>query len=66
MTSTDIYSSEKILPYVYLCTHKENGTFYIGSRTSNKLNLPSHKDMFWVMQKNLIPTIQDQLYHIGC
>jgi hypothetical protein len=45
MTSTDIYSSEKILPYVYLCTHKENGTFYIGSRTSNKLNLPSHKDI---------------------
>lgn len=27
-----------ILPYVYLCTHRETGEFYIGYRSANKVN----------------------------
>ena len=41
-----IYSSDKAVPYVYLCTHKETGKFYIGYREANvKLNRPSHLDL---------------------
>lgn len=32
----NIYSSEKVLPYVYICTHKETGEFYIGVRLKPK------------------------------
>ena len=41
-----IYSSEKVLPYAYICTHKETNQFYIGYREKNvKLNIPSHLDL---------------------
>ncbi len=40
------YSSDKAVPYVYICTHKETGQFYIGYRMKNvKLNTPSHLDL---------------------
>lgn len=41
----NIYSSEKALPYVYICTHKITGEFYIGSRTSKNIKLPPHLDL---------------------
>lgn len=40
-----IYTSEKILPYVYMCTNRSTKQFYIGSRTSKKLKYPSHIDL---------------------
>jgi hypothetical protein len=40
--SMNIYPSTKAMPYVYMCTHKETGNFYIGYRESNRL--PSHLD----------------------
>ena len=40
------YSSDKAVPYVYICTHKETNQFYIGYRMANvKLNRPSHLDL---------------------
>jgi hypothetical protein len=40
------YSSDKAVPYVYICTHKETNQFYIGYREKNvKLNRPSHLDL---------------------
>ena len=36
----------KVLPYVYVCTHKENGQFYIGYREGNvKYNRRSENDL---------------------
>jgi hypothetical protein len=32
------------MPYVYMCTHKDTGEFYIGSRTSRKQVTPSDVD----------------------
>ena len=41
-----IYSSDKAVPYVYICTHKDTNQFYIGYRMVNvKLNIPSHLDL---------------------
>lgn len=39
-----IYTSTKVVPYVYICIHKETKQFYIGSRYTTKLKLPSHLD----------------------
>jgi hypothetical protein len=39
----NLFTSEKVLPYVYLCTHKISTHFYIGYRGSNKQ--PSHLDL---------------------
>lgn len=40
------YSSDKAVPYVYVCIHKETNQFYIGYRMANvKLNIPSHLDL---------------------
>jgi hypothetical protein len=40
------YSSDKAVPYVYICTHKDTNQFYIGYREVNvKLNTPSHLDL---------------------
>lgn len=33
------------MPYVYMCVHNETGQFYIGSRTSKLMRLPSHLDL---------------------
>jgi len=38
-----IYTSEKVMPYVYMGIHKTTGQFYIGSRTPKS---PSHSDIF--------------------
>lgn len=44
--SMNIYTSEKVMPYVYMCIHKETGEFYIGYRQLNiKKNLPSSTDL---------------------
>ena len=43
MISNSIYPSERVLPYVYVCTHKQTGHFYIGSRCANKT--PSTDDL---------------------
>jgi hypothetical protein len=40
----NIYPSSKIMPYVYMCVHKHTGNFYIGSRITDKMALPSHLD----------------------
>ena len=41
-----IYPSDRAVPYVYICTHKETNQFYIGYREKNvKLNTPSHLDL---------------------
>lgn len=44
-----IYTSEKVMPYVYYGVHKETGQFYFGSRygKNNYLNknIPSHIDL---------------------
>jgi predicted GIY-YIG superfamily endonuclease len=44
MTNT-IYTSEKVVPYVYMGTHKETGQFYIGSSANKSQKLPSHLDL---------------------
>lgn len=41
----DIYTSEKVMPYVYMCIHKETKQFYIGSRISKGMKLPPHLDL---------------------
>lgn len=43
MSSNNIYSSEKTLPYVYKLTHKETNHFYFGVRHANKV--PSTQDL---------------------
>ena len=41
-----IYSSDKAVPYVYICTHKDTNQFYVGYREVNvRLNVPSHLDL---------------------
>lgn len=40
-----IYTSEKVLPYVYLGIHRETGHFYFGSRTAKTQKYPSHLDI---------------------
>ena len=43
----NIYSSTKALPYVYVCTHKITGYYYIGYRSANlvpsDIDLPKYK-----------------------
>ena len=43
MTSNNIYTSEKALPYVYRLDNPTTGEFYIGYREANKI--PSHLDL---------------------
>jgi hypothetical protein len=44
--SMTIYTSDKAVPYVYICVHKETDQFYIGYREKNvRLNRPSHLDL---------------------
>jgi hypothetical protein len=40
-----IYTSEKVLPYVYKAVHKETNEFYIGYRGGKGLKIPSHLDI---------------------
>lgn len=40
-----IYTSEKVMPYVYWGTHKITGQFYIGYSANKKQKLPSHLDL---------------------
>ena len=44
----NIYTSEQVHPYVYMCIHRVTGHFYIGSRTAkditySHLDLPKYK-----------------------
>jgi len=61
-----IYTSEKVMPYVYWCTHKETGEFYIGSRTSTKLTVPSHLDFpkYKTSSKRVKPRFDEFDWHI--
>lgn len=43
MTSADIYTSEKVFPYVYRVVNPSTGEFYIGYRSANKQS--SDKDL---------------------
>lgn len=38
------YKSTRVMPYVYMCVHKDTNEFYIGSRTSRKQSTPSDID----------------------
>ena len=53
----------KILPYVYVCIHKETGKFYIGSRLSNKI--PAHDDLGKVYKTSskYVKPIFDKFYY---
>ena len=42
----NIYTSEKVVPYVYMGTHRVTGEFYIGSRANKNQTLPSHQDIY--------------------
>lgn len=42
-----IYTSEKVVPYVYMGIHRVTGEFYIGSRGNKATQkLPSHQDIY--------------------
>ena len=64
MTSIDIYTSEKVLSYVYKLTHKTTKQFYIGYREANKV--PSHLDLpkYKTSSKNIFSIFDDFLYII--
>ena len=65
--SMTIYSSDKAVPYVYLCTHKETGKFYIGYRMKNvSLNIPSHLDLpeYKTSSKTVNPDFHDYTWTI--
>ena len=51
-----IYKSTKACPYVYICTHKETGQFYIGYREVNKVtsdtDLPIYKTSSKIVKPN--------------
>ena len=55
MTSNNIYTSEKVLPYVYRLDDPITGEFYIGYREANKI--PSHLDLpkYKTSSKNIYP-----------
>ena len=62
--SMSIYKSTKAYPYVYICSHKENGQFYIGYREINKvpsdIDLPKYK----TSSKIVNPNFQDYNWYI--
>jgi hypothetical protein len=61
------YSSDKAVPYVYICTHKETNQFYIGYRERNvKLNRPSHLDLpeYKTSSKIINPDFHDYTWFI--
>jgi len=54
----NIYTSEKSMAYVYICTHKVTNKFYIGYRCANlKHNRPSHLD--FVKYRTSLSAIKD-------
>ena len=55
-----IYPSERVLPYVYMGTHRVTGQFYIGARCANKN--PSHIDLgthYFTSSKIVKPSFND-------
>jgi len=42
---TSLCQSDKPMPYVYMCIHKQTGHFYIGSRARKTLKYPSNVDL---------------------
>lgn len=61
-----IYTSEKVMPYVYMGIHKHTGEFYIGSRANTKQRLPSHLDLFQyrTSSKYVKPRFDEFNWHI--
>ena len=61
-----IYTSEKVMPYVYMGIHRKTGEFYIGSRTSTKQTLPSHIDIYHyrTSSKKVKPIFDEFDWHI--
>jgi hypothetical protein len=59
MTSTTIYTSEKVLPYVYRLDNPITGEFYIGYRKANKV--PSHLDLpkYKTSSKNIFSIFEE-------
>jgi len=56
-----IYKSTKALSYVYICTHKVSGKFYVGYRCANlnhnrfsHLDLPLYKTSNPIIKKNFV------------
>jgi predicted RNA-binding Zn-ribbon protein involved in translation (DUF1610 family) len=62
--SMSIYESSKVHPYVYICTHKETGHFYIGYREVNKV--PSDIDLpkYRTSSKTVNPNFQNYYWSI--
>lgn len=54
MSDLSIYTSSKVLPYIYKLTHKETYQFYYGYREAN--NVPSSEDLgtFYFSSSNVI------------
>lgn len=52
----NIYQSTKVLPYVYICTHKQTNRFYIGYREANTTpsttDLPKYKTSSKIIKNN--------------
>jgi hypothetical protein len=65
MSSETIYTSEKILPYVYICIHKTTEEFYIGYRSANKV--PSSEDLgkvYFTSSKRVKPIFEEFNFYI--
>lgn len=54
----NIYNSTQVWPYVYICTHKETGHFYIGYRERNRqppeIDLPKYKTSSKIVKPNFL------------
>lgn len=61
-----IYTSEKVMPYVYMCIHNQTGRFYIGSRYTKSLNKPSHEDfpLYKTSSKQVRPNFHEYSWYI--
>ncbi len=65
--SVIIYTSEKVMPYVYMGIHKITGEFYIGSRGNKTTQkLPSHLDLYQyrTSSKKVKPRFDEFDWHI--
>lgn len=63
--SKNIYTSEKVLPYVYLGIHRITNEFYIGYRYANKK--PSHLDLgyeYFTSSKLVEPKFEEFIWTI--
>jgi hypothetical protein len=64
----NIYHSQKPMPYVYMCVHKETGKFYIGYREHNvKLGMSSDQDFpkYKTSSKIIKPFFDEYNWHVA-